>query len=99
MANYRNRKLLDLCRGEACYLAFPNCEGFNTVPCHSNMLRHGRGFSYKSHDVYVVPGCPSCHRELDALGNYTREQKEQVFMSAWERWMLQLFQKEFVDVT
>jgi len=53
------------------------------------MLRHGHGGSIKAHDVFTVPGCFACHGWLDHSGAH-REEKERVFMLAWERWMLDL---------
>jgi len=87
---YENRKLLDLCRGAPCMLNFPGCTGGEgpdapSVPCHSNWQSDGRGTGYKTHDHTAVPGCPSCHHQLD-YGPYTREQKEETFRNAQRRW-------------
>lgn len=89
----RNRPYLDMLRGQPCQIRVPGvCVGGESpdapsVPCHSNLQRHGRGFAHKSHDVYSVPGCPPCHRWLDE-GRAAREEKEEAFMSALERWWL-----------
>lgn len=98
MANYRNRKLLNLCRDQICYLSFKGCEVHNTVPAHSNLLRHGRGFAYKSHDLFSFPACPQCHYELDHGKNLSKDEREAATTLAWEAWILNLFQKEFVEV-
>lgn len=97
----RNRKFLDLCHFAPCFLSIEGvCQsGVNPfVPAHSNHQRHGRGMSHKSHDCYVVPACPPCHHELDAGKSLTRQQRDDLFMSAWERWMLYVFRYEMVEV-
>ena len=98
MANYRNRKLLDLCRDQACYLGFDGCGGFNTVPAHSNLLRHGRGYSFKSHDIFAFPACQPCHYQLDHGTKLSKEEKENAQTRAVEQWILQLFLKEHVGL-
>ncbi|HZR03653.1 MAG TPA: nuclease domain-containing protein [Burkholderiales bacterium] len=97
---YRDRKLLDLCHYAPCFLQIPGvCQnGVNpSVPCHSNFQRHGRGHSHKSHDIYTVPGCGPCHDWLDK-GPASRQEKDEAFMHAWERWMLHMFRYAFVSV-
>ena len=92
---YRNRKLLDVAHeAPHCFLGIKGIcvsseDGYS--PCHSNLQRHGRGFAHKSADVYAVPGCHACHRWLD-YGKTAREEKEAAFMSAWERYILWLFE-------
>ena len=95
--NYRNRKLLDIAHEAPCLLEIRNvCDaGFSlggraSNPCHSNLQRHGRGFAYKSHDCFVVPGCNPCHQWLDS-GKATREEKDEAFMKALERYWLWLW--------
>jgi hypothetical protein len=40
---------------------------------HPNHI--GKGMALKSHDCWVVPMCPDCHREFDQGGEYTKEQR------------------------
>lgn len=97
---YRNRKLLDVAHDAPCMLQVEGvCRSgvYPSVPCHSNMLRHGRGFSSKSHDAYAVAGCPPCHAWLDT-GKASREEKETAFMAGLERYLLWLFRNEKVKV-
>jgi hypothetical protein len=68
------------------------------VPCHSNLQRHGRGFAFKSHDCYTVPGCIACHYELDHGKNLSKQELEEAFMRAWEMWQLALWQSGMVKV-
>ena len=60
---HRDRKLLDLAHEAPCMLliATEGCSAHPSVPCHSDLLRHGRGVGHKSHDCLAVPGCPACH--------------------------------------
>jgi hypothetical protein len=60
---HRNRALLDVAHEAPCMLLLgvPGCGNDKSVPCHSDMLRHGRGVGHKSHDCFAVPGCPACH--------------------------------------
>ena len=88
-----------LCRRAAgCYLRLDNCTGAPTAAAHSNLLRHGRGHGYKTHDIYTVPACMSCGRELDHGGHYSREEKQSIFVNAWERWMLDIWRNGWVEV-
>lgn len=68
------------------------------MPCHSNQQRHGKGVGLKSHDVFTVPGCLACHRELDFGKNLSREEKQNAFQLAHEQWLVDLFQTERVKV-
>lgn len=62
-AAQRDRKLLDVAHEAPCMLRLgaKGCGTHPSVPCHSDMLAHGRGAGHKSHDALAVPGCPSCH--------------------------------------
>lgn len=98
--NLRYRSLLDLCRGQPCYLRMPGCTGGgeDTVPCHANWHEFGKGMGIKASDVYVVPGCAHCHRELDQGKAFTREQRHEIWMSAFIHWILTIFEQGMVVV-
>lgn len=90
--NFRSRRFLDLARGQPCFVQSPECRGAgteHTVSCHSNAQRHGHGTSIKAHDCFSVPGCDRCNWYLDQ-GPAPRGEKEELFMAAWERWILHL---------
>lgn len=98
---HRDRKLLDIARDAPCMLMIEGvCRSMvnPSVPCHSNLQRHGRGYSFKSHDCFAVPGCNECHYELDSGKNLSREQKENYFMAALERYILWLWQNDRIMV-
>lgn len=77
-----------LCKGQACYLRIPGiCTGQAHDPCHSNQAIHGKGKGIKAHDVYTVPGCRSCHDELDQGMRYTRAEKFGIWDQAYAAWV------------
>lgn len=84
--HYRDRGFLDLTYAFPCYLRIPGvCEGGAGEPAHSNQPRHGKGGSIKAHDCYVVPACRACHREFDHGKTMTRDEKRDLWESAfWE---------------
>ena len=96
---YRNKALTDLCRqATGCYLQYDGCLGTPTAACHSNSLRHGRGYAYKSHDYYTIPACLACGSEHDHGKHYSREEKENRWMRAWELWILECFFNNWITV-
>lgn len=63
VGTHRSRSLLDIAQEAPCFLQLgvPGCGNHPSMPCHSDMLAHGRGAGMKSHDALAVPGCPACH--------------------------------------
>ena len=96
---YRNRKLLDLAHNAPCFLqiATIGCGEFPSVPCHSDMQRHGRGVGHKSGDEFAVPGCPKCHTLFtrEHLGRDGYEWKWQI---AHDRYLSWLFTNNKLEV-
>lgn len=96
---HRDRKLLDVAHEAPCMLLLGvvGCGADKSVPCHSDMLEHGRGVGCKSHDCLAVPGCPACHAV------FTREHLGRVgYAVAWqaaiERYWVWLWKKDRVRV-
>lgn len=89
---YRNRKLLDVAHDAPCFLLLGaiGCGNHPSVPCHSDMQRHGRGVGHKSHDCLAVPGCPACHLVFtrEKLG---RDGYESAWIQAFERYLVWLW--------
>ncbi|WP_150721644.1 nuclease domain-containing protein [Pandoraea capi] len=84
----KDKKMLEACRGERCYLIVPGIclpTAETVVPCHSNEQRHGKGMGVKAHDKYTVPGCAACHAWLDQ-GRATKEVKFGTWRSAYREW-------------
>lgn len=99
---HRDRKLLDLCRGDVpCMLQVPNVcrSGVDpSVPAHSNLQRHGRGASSKSHDCFAIPACIYCHAWLDSGNGASRTEKEDTFMLGLEHWEVYRWKRGLVAV-
>lgn len=95
---YRNRRLLDLCHEAPCMLRLGTpCGADKSVPCHSDMLRHGRGNGHKSHDCLAVPGCPDCHAKF-TRANLGRDGYELVWLRAYEAWTVWLWMNNKVRI-
>ena len=80
-----------LCRGQQCYLMLPHVvihDPATVVACHSNQSKHGKGMALKAADEFTVPGCYSCHMELDQGRLYTRQQKFDAWDAAYARWKI-----------
>lgn len=98
---YENRKLRDLCRGQACAVMLHGiCTGGgdDTVAAHSNHLAHGKGMGIKAHDVYTFPACAACHRELDQGFSLSRGAKADAIRIALDRWHLRMWRDGLVQV-
>lgn len=88
---HHDRKLLDACRGEPCYLQVPglcarNPDDPTAVDCHGNWADTGKGLGLKAADRFSVPGCAPCHFWLDFGTSASREEKRSVFFGALRRW-------------
>ena len=96
---HRNRALLDLAHIAPCMLRLgvKGCGQNASVPCHSDMQRHGRGASHKSHDCFAVAGCPACHAAF-TRNNLGRDGYEEAWMMAHERYTVWLWENGFVVV-
>jgi hypothetical protein len=84
-----DRDLMALCKGQPCYLLVPGlrCAPVDTVvACHSNQYAHGKGKGVKAHNLFTVPGCATCHREIDQGARLTREEKFALWDDAYRRW-------------
>lgn len=91
--HYRDRELLDMAYEFPCYLQLPCCEGGAGEPAHSNQAQHGKGGSIKAHDVFHVPGCRACHRELDQGRTMSRGEKFDAWDRAFVRYLPELMKK------
>lgn len=78
-------------------LGAPGCGNDKSVPCHSDMLRHGRGGHHKSHDCHAVPGCPPCHAVFTRQ-HLGREGYDQALNMAHERYREWLWLNDMVRV-
>ena len=80
---------LALCRGQRCYLQIGTCSSHETVvPCHSNQAAHGKGMGLKAKDIFTVPGCCSCHKEIDQGMKFAKQEKFEIWNLAYSRWVV-----------
>lgn len=103
MANYRNRRLLDLAHEMPCCADFPHeClhrRGGGSVPAHSNEYRFGRGASYKSHDWAFAAMCAEAHDYIDGRkGGWDKETKHAEWLRAYIKTQDWLWKNEKVKV-
>ena len=102
---HRDRKLLDIAHEAPCMLLLGahGCGAHPSVPCHSDMQRHGRGVGNKSHDCLAVPGCPACHAVFTRahLGRGYSESYgyEEAWIAALERYLVWLWKNKRVRVS
>lgn len=86
-------KYLETCRGEPCYLriagvcAASDWAAPDVVPCHSNLLQHGKGKGIKAAHEFTFPGCAACHFWLDQSKVPTKEQRRDATLAALRRWL------------
>lgn len=97
--NLRDRSLLDLAYQFPCLIRLPGCEGTVGEPAHSNQSIHGKGGALKAHDCFHVPGCRSCHRELDQGRTMDRDTKFATWNRAYGLYLPRLFQDGLIRVT
>lgn len=86
---HRDKKMLQACKGEPCYLRIPGiCIGGTetTVPAHSNEQAHGKAMGRKADDRYSVPACFACHAQYDQGRLFTRAAKFSMWRAAYARW-------------
>lgn len=98
--NLRDRPLLDTVYGFSCHLRFSCCEGPDATcePCHSNQAKHGKGGAMKAHDCFVVPGCRSCHVELDQGRTMSKDEKREAWDAAYLEFLPEWFKSGIIGV-
>ena len=96
---HRNRKLLDVAHDAPCMLQLgvDGCGNYPSVPCHSDMLEHGRGAGHKSHDALAVAGCPACHAAF-TRANLGRDGYKEAWIKAVIRYWLWMWTEGRVKV-
>lgn len=91
---YRNRKLLDLAKGQYCVEC--GIEDGTIVPAHSN---EGKGMGLKTSDSTVMFLCYRCHLEYDSGTMMGREEKRQFAFRNNAKTLRLLFEQGAIDVT
>lgn len=97
MANYRNRKLLDLAHRcmecPCCGVGTPDgCE-----PAHANWSSYGKGMSIKAHDCFHAAMCHDCHAAMDQGSAMDRVQKLEFWRGAFERTLLHYWREGWLS--
>lgn len=93
MANYRNRKLLNLAHDMPCMAQFPHVCSGPSVPCHANDLLFGRGFAYKTPDWAYAACCNDAHEYLDGRkGGWDKETKRAEWLRAYVKTQNELWE-------
>lgn len=83
--NYRNQKLRDDARDQACQHC--GARDGTVVSAHANGCSHGKGFAIKAPDCLTAWLCHRCHTWLDQgsgrdpLGHYSDARADK-----WEMW-------------
>ena len=93
---YRNRKLLDLARGQAC--VWCGCEDGTIVAAHSNLMEHGKGKWLKAHDGMHAWLCYRCHTEYDPGAKMNREEKRDFILAAICKTYQRMWEQELIKV-
>ena len=91
---YRNKKLLELCRGLPCQLC--DREDGTVVAAHSNQLRDGKGKGLKASDYRVASLCYACHMELDQGKHLDKQQRVEQWEDAHRKTIGLLFENGFI---
>ena len=91
MHNKKFRELAKICpHCMSCGLENPN--GDLLCLAHSNRLEDGRGYGYKSNDLFGAFLCHDCHMTVDGQkGKLSKIEKRQKHNKAWEksiRWLI-----------
>jgi len=96
--NYRNKRLLEVCRQLPCQ--FPGCgkEDGTVVACHSNQIRDAKGTGIKAHDYRIAAMCHQHHMEIDQGSQYNKAQRWAIWEEAHRNSIGALFERGIIDV-
>jgi hypothetical protein len=93
MSNYRNRKLTESARHEACVSCGAN-DG-TVVWAHSNSQKHGKGIGIKAHDLFGAYLCYRCHADYDA-GKHLGIETENGFSFDNKLWFKEMWERSMI---
>jgi hypothetical protein len=88
---YRNKKLKDSAKHEACVSC--GADDGTIVWAHSNSSAHGKGMGIKAHDLFGCYLCAKCHENFDQRKLFysfstTPLNERAWFLSMWEKSMI-----------
>lgn len=93
---YRNRKLLDLAKGQRCVMC--GADDATIVSAHSNLGEHGKGFGLKADDSMVAWLCHRCHSEYDQGRSMSKQEKRDFILTAIAKTYQEMWIKELIEV-
>jgi hypothetical protein len=93
---YRNRKLLDLARDQACVMC--GAQDGTVVAAHSNLQEHGKGMGLKAHDGMAAWLCHRCHSQLDQGKAMTKHEKNVYMLQAICRTYMHMWDQQLIEV-
>lgn len=93
VSNYRNKKLLELCRELPCQCC--NRKDGTVVAAHRN---EGKGMGLKVSDALVASLCYSCHFELDNGKELTKDERRSMWNKAYINTMQQFIEREWLVI-
>lgn len=80
-----------------CGLENPN--GDLLCLAHSNRLEDGRGYGFKSNDLFGAFLCHNCHMMVDGIkGNLSKFEKRKKHNEAWQKSIKWLIEQDFITV-
>ena len=81
----------------SCGLENPN--GDLLCLAHSNRLEDGRGYGFKSNDLFGAFLCHNCHMMVDGIkGNLSKFEKRKKHNEAWQKSIKWLIEQDFITV-
>jgi hypothetical protein len=96
MANYRNKKLLNLAKEAPCVLCGSN-DG-TVVAAHSNQLIDGKGTAIKAHDYRIAYLCNYHHFYIDNDKSLNKEDRRLLWEHAHRKTIGWLFDSNKISV-
>ena len=90
---YRNKKLRDSAKHEACVSC--GADDGTIVWAHSNSQKHGKGMGIKAHDLFGAYLCNNCHYKFDN-GAWNKKDAEIWFRQWWELSMVIACNKGYI---
>ena len=97
MANYRNKKLLEIVRKSPCQ----NCgaQDGTVVAAHSNQSRDGKGMGIKASDFRIAALCHACHPDLDQGIKLSRQERLELWEKAHRATIGWLFENGYLSLS
>ena len=93
---FRNRKLLDLARDQACVMC--DAQDGTVVAAHSNLIEHGKGMGSKARDGMAAWLCHRCHSQLDQGGALSKQERAEYTMRAICRTYMSMWDQQLIEV-